>query len=292
MRLRFSICQKLLAFHPYISIELEQNMIRVFIFILALFAASSAVAQTRHALLIGIDEYEHFPNYGSSAFAVSDVRALSTVLESAGLHVTQALNTTHDELDAILDDFTAHISPGDEVLIYAAGKGGHFRREQLLLLRDAPEPSTTEALASAVAQSLHIRSFAERLSGAGANAVAMIVDTCRTTIRRRGVPMPANADELMARPAGSAALYFYSAARNDCPTGRLGPLDRSTNSVFMRNLLPPLIVPGRSLQDAFKHARNAVFDQTADTLGKPQVLSSDGTREAPAFLIMPPVFFR
>lgn len=105
--------------------------------------------------------------------------------------------------------------------------------------------------------------------------------------------MPANADELMARPAGSAALYFYSAARNDCPTGQLGPLDRSTNSVFMRNLLPPLIVPGRSLQDAFKHARNSVFDQTADNpWWNPQVLSSDGTREAPAFLIMPPVFFR
>jgi len=82
----------------------------------------SAIGQY-HALVIGIDHYQHHPYLST---AVNDARAVAEVLEGAyGFHVTRLLDdqATDAAIREALSTLGAKLSPPDSLLIYFSGHG-------------------------------------------------------------------------------------------------------------------------------------------------------------------------
>lgn len=137
--------------------------------------ATAALAQTRHALVIGIDDYTEVP---ALMKARNDARAVHAALEAAGFEARLLLDSDGLTLFGALERFAARIEPGDEAVFFFAGHGVELNGENFLLPADIPAPNIGgDLLVRRLA--LPVQEVLETMQGRGARLSLLILDACR-----------------------------------------------------------------------------------------------------------------
>lgn len=110
-------------------------VLRLFLTCYILIFAAPALAQNRHALVIGIDTYTHIRPLER---ARNDARAVGGALEAAGFKSQTVLDPDRRTFLTEFSNFTQRLRPGDEALFYFAGHGVEVAGRNVLLAADVP----------------------------------------------------------------------------------------------------------------------------------------------------------
>ena len=260
------------------------TMIRLLSLLAALLLAFPAATQTRHALVIGIDEYAHVPPLQK---ARNDARALAAALDPAGFEVTTLLDPDRSEMIRALRRFAASLDEGDEALFYFAGHGVELDGQNYLLPADILDASPGDEeflIADAIGVELVVSSLEQR----GVRVSLLILDACRDS------PFPPRGTRSVGATRGlgrieppQGSFVLFSAGAGQAALDRLGDDDADPNSVFTRALLPRLAVPGLELNDIVREVRSDVR-RIALTAGHDQHPAFYGEMQG-SFHFIPPV---
>lgn len=221
-------------------------------------ATSTVCAQTRHALVIGIDDYAHVTPLQK---ARNDARAMSQVLLAAGFDAHLLLDPDRRTLLSAFAAFIERLRPGDEAFFYFAGHGVEVGGRNVLLAADIRALSPSEVLLLD-SEGLRVDRVLSALQARGARTSVLIIDACRNN------PFPRDS---LGRSAGSSqglvpvqppegAMVVFSAGTGQEALDRLSDDDSDPNSVFTRRLLPLLTTPDLPLHEAARRLRNEVED--------------------------------
>jgi formylglycine-generating enzyme required for sulfatase activity len=224
------------------------HLLKLFLLTVALIVgAVPAHAQSKLALVIGIDVY---PNLGATAQlerAVADAEAVGRRLDALGFKVTRLTALRNTGLDAVVaafETFKSSVKPKDLVVLFYAGHGmGMANRTYLLPADVKAEDLVFEAKATRVA--IDEGELTEGLVRAGATVIA-VIDACRTERLSRAVRGPG---ERALHPAPTEGIFkLYSASEGQSALDFLpGVKDDDKNSVFTRIFLKNLDTPGLDL---------------------------------------------
>jgi hypothetical protein len=140
------------------------------------FGATGVASAERHALIIGITNYD---NIGTSANSVNDAIAVRKKLRDFGFSDISYL----EEKDATLDGFTTawgnflpKVKPGDDVVIYFSGHGFSYRDNNYLALKDV---SDTRDHNIAIAKSKSVLELSQALSDHFVRIGLFVLEACR-----------------------------------------------------------------------------------------------------------------
>jgi hypothetical protein len=228
--------------------------------LLLIVLASPLLAQTRHALVVGIDRYDHIPSLQK---ARNDARAVAGALERAGFRVETLLDADRRTLLSGLVAFAQRLQPGDEVVFFFAGHGVEANGRNFLLPADLPalRPGDEVLLDS---DGLPVDRVLSVLTDRGVRAAVLILDACRNN------PFPQQAGRSLGGTRGLVPLsppvgtmVVFSAGKGQEALDRLSDTDPDPNSVFTRRLLPLLTEPGLALHEAARRLRGDVEELAA-----------------------------
>ncbi len=217
----------------------------------------------RHALLIGVEAYQHLPAIGR---VQADAVALEALLVQAGFSVTVFVNPDLAETTSGVTEFLSSIETNDDVLIYVTGHGADIDGTTFLAVRDTGHYVSDHQFS---AESLALEPLVLAANDAGASATSLIIDTCRERVR------PLTRSLSLASPETriiGGSFLLYTAQQGACPLESAGPHDDAENSVFMRYFLESASVEGVSLQEVASATRRSVFATTVEA-GHAQMLT-------------------
>ena len=127
-----------------------------------------------HALVVGIDDYRHWPDLNS---AVSDASKIKAALEAKGFDVRIAIGLKKQALERALENF--FIDKGADgqarLLVWFAGHGHTLGGEGYLIPSDGARPND---LSSFRRTALSLRRFAEYVRLAESKHVLTVFDSC------------------------------------------------------------------------------------------------------------------
>ena len=118
-----------------------RRIVLVLIGVLAVAAAGPAAAETRRALVIGIDDYR---NVSKLQKAVGDARAMKAALERLGFEVDILANPDRRAFNVGISAFTQKLKAGDTALVHYSGHGLAVDGENYLLPADVPQPGASD----------------------------------------------------------------------------------------------------------------------------------------------------
>jgi hypothetical protein len=255
-----------------------------------------ALAQKRVALLVGNNAYQNVPMLKA---AVNDARILATVLQRLNFSVVVAENQSRSAMSQTLLAFDKAIEPGDTALFFFAGHGFEIRGQNFLVPTDVPAvgEGQEELIRDAAYPADRI---VERLQARGARTAILVLDACRDNpFEQPGGRGLKGAGGLAAMTPAEGVFILFSAGAKQVALDGLSQGDRDPNSVFSRNLVRELQVPGLTLVQIAKRTQLDV-KQMAATVGRDQtpayydqvvgdiVFSSPADRTAPAAPPPPP----
>lgn len=255
-------------------------MQRFFGILFVLIFAQAATAQTRHALVIGIDAYENVPALEN---AVADARSVSQALQEAGFRTTRLENATRREINQAMADLLGTMRQGDEVTFFFAGHGVEIEGRNYLLPSDVPmvRPGQESLV---LAESLPLDQVDSSLRNAGAAVRFLILDACRDNpFPQLGTRTVGARRGLAASTAPRGGFTLFSAGPGEAALDSLGDADTSPNSIFTRILLPLLQEPGLSVQEIALRVRSDV-DAIAASVGHEQFPYFTNGLTAPYFI--------
>lgn len=237
-------------------------LLRLLLLVALICAPLIAAASNRHALVIGIDDYENVPPLLK---ARADAVAVSQALSALGFKVMTELDPDRRSFNQALANFAAGISPGDEALFYFAGHGIEVDGRNYLLPADIPSarPGDEQFVTG---ESIAVDRVLQALKRQQARVSLLILDACRDN------PFPQQGTRSLGRARGLArmdppegAFILFSAGTGQAALDRLSDDDPDPNSVFTRALLPRLHEPGLTLHELTQQVRRDVRD-LADTV--------------------------
>ncbi|MFZ0852744.1 MAG: caspase family protein [Hyphomicrobiaceae bacterium] len=227
--------------------------------IVAVLAVATPAQAARHALLVGVGEYDQKSN-GMAALSAPayDAEALGRVLgrTTFGFRVDVLVDQAAKDkatFEVALHKFLAQVKPGDEVLFYFSGhgvnlgdKGNYFilldAKDQDVYIREqrrkpgsARELDTQDKENKRYEQYLTETALSEveierAIKNAGADVVIIIADACRVQLAGSKGLIPVNGLRLPAEPA-KGSFRFYASRRGQVPTTvRRGPTRRSRSA--------------------------------------------------------------
>ncbi|MEZ5792709.1 MAG: caspase family protein, partial [Nitratireductor sp.] len=204
-----------------------------------------ACAAGKRALVIGVNDYVNLPNSLSLQKAVADADTIAEVLAKLSYSVTKVHGPGHAEFLSELDSFANTIETGDTVVFFFAGHGISLKGSNLLVPGDIPEialANETLIRGLTVAEADIINLFQRRDAG----LIVMVLDACRDNPIEEAARVRAEQEGRPFRDLGrgktggisprpvSGVFSIYSAGLGQRALDRLGPEDRSPNSVFTR----------------------------------------------------------
>lgn len=222
--------------------------------------AQPALAQTRRALVIGVDDYR---NVSKLQKAVGDARAMKASLEKLGFEVDLLTDPDRAAFNAGISAFTQKLKDGDVALVHYSGHGVALDGENYLLPVDAPRPDKVDK------EGLKLETFAlmpliERIRSTGSNVQIAIIDACRDNpyaqSGTRSIGRSGGLVEPQRRPARGQGGFFilFSAGFGQTAADRLDDADREPTSVYTRLLLRKMAVEGKAITDLAREVREDV----------------------------------
>ena len=237
--------------------------------------ALPALAQNRHALVVGINAYEEIDVLTK---ALNDARAVAERLHERGFETDLLLDPDRRSLVLGLARLTGRITPGDEVVFYFAGHGVEFTGQHYLLPADVP--AANELVVRA--QSVLVADVIAEIQARGARVTILILDTCRDNpfqdpTLRRSIGRARGVGPIVAQPEGTFILFSAAAGASaldslelrDRVTGSILQPDPDPNSVYTRALLPLLETPGLDIRQIASQVRHETL-RLAQSIGAHQ----------------------
>jgi len=230
------------------------------------FGLATAAQAKRVALVVGNDKYENVPGLDK---AVNDARAIAHTLQELGFEVILAKDVTRRAMNQKVQDLANKIRPGDQTLFFYSGHGVQMGGHNYLLPTDIPlaRPGQEEFIR---AEAVSVDHVLDTILGRGARVAILILDACRNN------PFPKEGERIVGGETGLArmvapegAFIVYSAGEGQEALDGLTVGDKDPNSVFTRNLIPLLKVPGLKLNDTAREVRRQV-QQIAGTVNHEQ----------------------
>ncbi len=232
-----------------------------------LFFALPVMAQERHALVVGIDNYISVPPLQK---ARNDARSVHEALSNAGFASSLISDPGQLELLTAVNEFSMRVQSGDEVVFFFAGHGVEIDGRNYLLPADVPEVLPGGELL-VTARALALDTMLGVIEARGVRVSLFIVDACRDN------PFPQQGTRSLGGGRGlgrvaeapEGTFILFSAGQGQAALDRLSDNDPNPNSVFTRVLLPRLAEPGLLVHEMARAVRTEVR-QLARTIGREQ----------------------
>ncbi len=243
--------------------------IRFAVCCLALIAAvwpGAAFAAGRHALVIGVNDYQLVTPLKK---AVGDAEAMRDTLSRLGFDVDLVLNPTRRQLNRAISDFQLKIQPGDVALVHFSGHGVEINGQNYLLPADIPKPRAGES-DFLEAEALSLQDLVSRISSAGATTRIFIIDACRDNpFDPTGSRSLGGSRGLARVEAPKGTFILYSAGYHETALDGLNDNDPAPTSVYTRVLAAKLSEPGVPISAIAKEVRSNV-EKLAKSVGHEQ----------------------
>ena len=213
----------------------------------------AAHAQTRRALVIGNDAYQHVDKLEK---AKGDALAYAALLRRKGFEVSEGYDLDLANLQRTIADFVDSVQPGDTVAFIYSGHGWSDGAHNYLVGVDAPSRGNQELFARL---SIPVRNgvdgVLDDLERKRAALKIAIIDACRDN---PFMPPAGSRGFGLARglkpEAVEGSFVIYSAGEGQSALDRVSDADKDPNSVFARTMLP-LLEADLPLTDAIKTAQ-------------------------------------
>ena len=214
-----------------------------------------ALAEGRHALIIGIDAYREITPLQK---AVGDAEVLKSTLEDLGFTVDLVLDADRRALNRAVSEFQSKLVSGDTALIHFSGHGVELDGQNYLLPADIPSPKSGQQ-DFIKAEAISLGDLMQRVASSGAATRIFIIDACRDNpfaqAGSRGVGGTRGLTRVEA-PAGTFILY--SSGYNQTALDRLNDADSEPTSVYTRVLTKKMTEPGKPLAELAREVRSDV----------------------------------
>jgi uncharacterized caspase-like protein len=216
----------------------------------------------KKALIIGNDAYEYVTKLQN---ARADAEAMSKSLSNLGYHVTLRKDLSEKSMRAAIRQFKETVNTGDEVLFFYAGHGLQLAGANYLLPTDIKGESEDQVKDEA----LQLQRLLDDMSEKNAKFTLALIDACRDNpFPRRGRAIGGRG--LAPTMAASGQMIIFSAGSGQQALDRLGPGDKSPNSLFTRLLLDEMYAPGTRVDNVVREVRKKVVE-AARSIGHEQV---------------------
>lgn len=211
----------------------------------------ASTAERRVALVIGNDDYQHFPTLGK---AVADARAFRDELKSRGFLMVYKENADRRQFNEAIDDFVGKLSTDAVAVIYYAGHGVQRESANYMLPVDLRTSRDIQH------DGIDLGGLLDHVSEIGGKFTLAIIDACREKPKSDADPAPKTRDigitgGLAPMTHGTGLMVLYSAGSNQRALDSLGERDADPNGLFMREFLQVMRKPGLSIQDVVKDVR-------------------------------------
>ncbi len=228
--------------------------------------ASQSLAIQKHALLIGINDYQNIPSLNK---AVGDAKAMSETMERLGFKVTLVLNPTRRKLNQAITKFRSAIQPGDTALVHYSGHGIEISGRNFLLPADIPKPNSGEQ-DLIESEGLSLNKMIDRISSSGAAVRIFVIDACRDNpFAKEGTRSLGGTRGLAEVKTTAGTFIFYSAGFGQTALDSLGPDDKATTSVYTRTLIETIQKPFPHIGSVARKVRQKV-EILANSIGHTQ----------------------
>jgi tetratricopeptide (TPR) repeat protein len=207
---------------------------------------SVALAQSRHALVIGNDSYPG----NELTNARNDARSIFAALNGLGYTATLVLDANRVNLSDSIDAFVDTLKPGDTALIYYAGHGFQLDGENYVVPVDftivTPEVAKVEGYAFSLSEIL------DRISSHGATTQIVILDACRDNPFLATRSMRGGWASL-----GTSAGTFLAFGTSPGSTASDDP--RGGHGLFTKDLLKYASTDNEDIEEMFRKVREDVI---------------------------------
>ena len=211
------------------------------------FCGGAALAQNRHALVVGVDAYRNVPKLSR---AVADARSMNAALQSLGFKTRFVENPDRTTMSVALAGFEESLEKGDTAFVFFAGHGIEIAGQNVLLPADAPDPGRASSGILRDA-GFNTATLIERITARGARSAFFVFDACRDNpYAKTGSTRSVGSARGLARTEAPEGVFvLMSAGQNQQALDSLNQpgrpdTDVSQNSVFTRILLDELARPG------------------------------------------------
>jgi formylglycine-generating enzyme required for sulfatase activity len=232
----------------------------------------AAMAEKRHAFVVGINTYDKLPAHYQLNKAVGDARAMGDALTSLGFAVTPLYDVKRGELVERWSQFLEQVGPGDSVAVVFSGHGIELEGANYLLPRDVPRVRTGRE-SQLRNESLSFGQMMTDLRERRPAFAFVVLDACRDNPFEEGGKTVGGKRGLGQVEPLEGTFVMFSAGAGQTALDRLGDSDTAATSVFTRTLVPLMRKPGLSLLEM----ADSVGEQVRDLAG------TIGHRQTPAF---------
>lgn len=239
------------------------RLLRVLMVLLTIVSgAAPALSETRVALVIGNSDYQFFNPLRNAGNDASD---LSIALEGLGFDVTLGNDLTHDEMNAIVENFAVAAADADVALFYFAGHGFQVAGEnylvpvdaQVTLNPDADAVDPASRLLGVETATFPLRRVLEVVeSSPGIKLV--FLDACRNNPLDLGPELTSQIQEGLARVGTSADFLISFATQPDYVSWE----GSGRNSFFTQAILNHIYTPGMDISELMIAVRRDVIAAT------------------------------
>ncbi len=209
-----------------------------------------AFAAKRLALVIGNDNYLAISKLQKAG---NDASAIATELQKAGFLVTLNKDLNYRTMVRVVENFTAKITGGDEVVVFFAGHGVQLKTGNYLLPTDIEAGTPAEVEKTAYS----LDDLNQKLSDAKPAFSLVIADACRAPLQSNGRSLGSTRGLSPPEPA-KGQMVVYSASKGQEALDRLSNSDSNPNSVFTREFITRMRKPGIKIEDIVREVQDAV----------------------------------
>jgi formylglycine-generating enzyme required for sulfatase activity len=213
----------------------------------------SSEANTRLALVFGIDRYDHLPDLANAG---NDARALSDKLSALGFDVMLREGATRREVYRAVSEFETRLTnDGGTGLVFFAGHGIQADGRNYLI----PSDAQVEIEDDLEAEAIDAGRILESMARAGNPLNILVLDACRDNPLPRRTRSASRGLTVTSIPSGAKGTAIIYAA-GEGQVAQDGP--PGGNGIFTEALVNALDVPNLRLEDVIKQVTRGVLKKT------------------------------